>query len=136
MVKQGKVLLADTHQNMLAGVRNLLETLFDKVFMVSDEASLLKAAEKIVPDLIVADLSLPVTLEANIARRLNKTFPQIKLIVLSIHDEQAILYLSRISTPTDLARKSYPTVCSTISEKTRRRYLTVKRSDYNTRYHL
>ena len=87
-MKLGKVLLADKHQNMLAGVRTLLESMFDKVFMVADEASLMEAAEKIEPDLIIADLSLPVTRELNIVRRLKKTFPAIKLIILSIHDER------------------------------------------------
>jgi DNA-binding NarL/FixJ family response regulator len=86
-VKQEKVLLADKHQNMLAGVRTLLESMFEKIFMVADEESLLEAAEKISPNLIVADLSLPVTKEINIARRLKKTFPEIKLIILSVHDE-------------------------------------------------
>jgi DNA-binding NarL/FixJ family response regulator len=86
-VKQERVLLADKHQNMLAGVRTLLESMFDKIFMVADEDSLLEAAEKIAPNLIVADLSLPVTKEINIARRLKKTFPEIKLIILSVHDE-------------------------------------------------
>jgi len=88
-MKQGKVLLADNHQNMLEGVRNLLEDMFETVFMVSDEASLMEAAEKLDPDLIVADLSLPVTKEVNIVRRMKTVFPQIKLIILSIHDEQA-----------------------------------------------
>jgi DNA-binding NarL/FixJ family response regulator len=87
-MKQGKVLLADNHQNMLEGVRTLLENLFETVFMVADEASLMLAAEKIKPDLIVADLSLPVTKEINVARRMRTAFPQIKLIILSIHDEQ------------------------------------------------
>jgi DNA-binding NarL/FixJ family response regulator len=87
MMKQGKVILADTHQNMLAGVRTLLESMFDKVFMVADEPSLLEAADKIKPDLIVADLSFPVTREINIVRRLHKVFPEIKLIILSVHDE-------------------------------------------------
>lgn len=87
-MKMGKVLLADSHQNMLAGVRTLLESMFDKVFMVADEASLLEAAEKINPDLILADLSLPVTGEINVAQRLTKIFPTIKLIILSVHDEQ------------------------------------------------
>jgi DNA-binding NarL/FixJ family response regulator len=90
-VKKGKVLLADIHQNMLAGVRTVLENMFEKVFMVADEASLLDAAEKIKPDLIIADLSLPVTMEINIARRLYKTFPEIKLIILSIHDESSAI---------------------------------------------
>ena len=91
MVKQGKVLLADAHQNMLAGVRSILESHFEKVFMVADEASLLEAAEKIEPDLIIADLSLPVTEEINIARRLHKAFPGIKLIILSVHDEETAI---------------------------------------------
>jgi DNA-binding NarL/FixJ family response regulator len=86
-MKQGRVILADNHQNMLAGVRTLLESMFETVFMVADEASLIEAAEKLSPDLIVADLSLPVTKEINIARRLKKAFPGIKLIILSVHDE-------------------------------------------------
>ena len=90
-MKQGKVLLADRHQNMLAGLRNLLESMFDTVFMVADENSLIEAAEKIAPNLIIADLSLPVTQEINIARRLNKLFPEVKLIILSVHDDSAAI---------------------------------------------
>lgn len=90
-MKQERVLLADRHQNMLAGVRALLESMFEKVFMVADESSLLEAAEKINPNLIIADLSLPVTGEVNIARSLKKKFPAIKLIILSVHDEQTAI---------------------------------------------
>jgi DNA-binding NarL/FixJ family response regulator len=90
-VKKGKVLLADKHQGMLAGVRTLLESTFEKVFMVADEASLLEAAEKIMPDLIIADLSLPVTKEINITRSLKKNFSDIKLIILSVHDEPSAI---------------------------------------------
>ena len=90
-MKKGKVLLADIHQNMLAGVRSVLENMFKNVFMVADEASLLDAAEKIKPDLIIADISLPVTAEINIARRLHKNFPEIKLIILSVHDESSAI---------------------------------------------
>jgi DNA-binding NarL/FixJ family response regulator len=88
-MKHGKLLLADNHQPMLEGVRNLLENMFETVFMVADETSLIEAAAKLQPDLIVADLSLPVTKGINIVRRLKTAFPQIKLIILSIHDEQA-----------------------------------------------
>jgi len=86
-MRKGKILLADNHQNMLAGERTLLESMFEAVFMVADETSLIEAAQKLSPDLIVADLSLQVTGEINIARRLKKAFPGIKLIILSVHDE-------------------------------------------------
>lgn len=82
-----KVLLADNSQNMLAGVRTLLENKFKMVFMVADEVSLFEAAEKIKPDLIIADLSLQVSGEINIVCSLKKTFPGLKLIILSVHDE-------------------------------------------------
>ena len=83
----GKVILADSHQNMLGSVRHLLEGMFETVFMVADEASLIEAAAKLSPDFIVADLSLPVSHEINVVRRLKKTFPEIKLVILSIHDD-------------------------------------------------
>ena len=86
-MKQSKVILADSHQNMLGSVRHLLESMFETVFMVSDEASLIEAAEKLSPDLIVADLALPVSHEINVVRRLKKSFPGIKLVILSIHDD-------------------------------------------------
>lgn len=86
-MKQGNVIIADSHQGMLAGERALLESMFKTVIMVADEASLIAAAEKLKPELIVADLSLPVAQEINIARRLKKAFPETKLIILSVHDE-------------------------------------------------
>ena len=90
-MKHGKVLLADNHQNMLGGVRSLLENVFETVFMVADEASLIEAAEKLKPDIVVADLSLPVGKEINIVRRLKKVFPDMRLIILSVHDEQTAI---------------------------------------------
>ncbi|MGD0887377.1 MAG: response regulator transcription factor [Thermodesulfovibrionales bacterium] len=86
-MRKGRLLLADSHQNMLAGLRDLLKSEFESVFMVADEASLIEGAEKLEPDITVADLSLPVRKEINIVRRLKKAFPQIRLIILSVHDE-------------------------------------------------
>jgi DNA-binding NarL/FixJ family response regulator len=86
-MKQSKVILADSHQNVLGSVRDLLGGMFETVFMVADEASLIEAAAKLSPDLIVADLALPVSHEINVVRRLKKAFPKIKLVILSIHDD-------------------------------------------------
>ncbi len=85
--KAGRVLLADRHQNMLEGIRSLLENAFDVVVMVADEKSLLDSLEKIKPDLVVVDLSLPITEEINVACRIRKQNPEMKVIILSVHDE-------------------------------------------------
>ena len=59
-MKQHCVVLADGHQNMLEGIRGLLESMFETVVMVVNETSLFEALDKIKPELAVADLSLPV----------------------------------------------------------------------------
>ena len=90
-MKQGRVLLADKHQNMLEGIRSLLDTLFETVVMVADERSLFEAAERLQADLAVVDLSLPVFEEANVARGLKKRCPDLKLIITSVHDDPAVV---------------------------------------------
>lgn len=52
------VILADSHQNALEGIRGLLGTMFDTVLMVADMKSLFEAIDKVRPDLAVVDLSL------------------------------------------------------------------------------
>jgi DNA-binding NarL/FixJ family response regulator len=68
-------------------VRGLLKTAFGTVVMVADEASLIDGAVRLQPDVAVVDLSL--ARDDNLAwlRTLRRTCPQVKLIVLSVHDE-------------------------------------------------
>jgi DNA-binding NarL/FixJ family response regulator len=89
-MKSGRVLLADSHLNVLGGVHSLLEGLFRTVLMVADERSLMDAVTTFKPDLVVVDLSLPGDGEVNIARRLLDRHPDLRLIVLSVHDEPTV----------------------------------------------
>ena len=81
------VILADSHQGMLEGIRGLLQTTFDSIVMVADEKSLFEVIEKLNPDITIVDLSLPISGEVNIARKIKNHHPNLKFIVLSIHDE-------------------------------------------------
>ncbi len=81
------VILADSHQDMLEGIRGLLQTTFESVLMVADEKSLFEIIDKLNPDITVVDLSLPISGEVNIARKIKNHHPNLKFIVLSIHDE-------------------------------------------------
>ena len=85
---KGCLILADSHHEMLGGLRKLLAPLFDATLMVADDESLIAAATSARADLIVVDLSLPVAGQVNVARRLKAKFPDTKFIILSIHDEQ------------------------------------------------
>jgi DNA-binding NarL/FixJ family response regulator len=84
----GCVLLADSHANMLEAVRRLLDGRFATTVMVADEKSLLDAVVRLDPDLVVVDLSLPVSGGVNVVRSLFSRYPGLKVIVLSVHDEQ------------------------------------------------
>ncbi len=90
-MRQGRVILADEHSNMLAGIRRLLEDEAKTVLMVSDEFSLYHALDNFNPDVVVADLSLPISARVNIAWVLKENFPKIKVIILSIHDEKTVV---------------------------------------------
>jgi two-component system invasion response regulator UvrY len=59
--------------------------------MVADETSLLEAVGRMEPDLVVVDLSLPVSGGVNIVRTLLGQYPGLRVIVLSVHDEQTAL---------------------------------------------
>jgi two-component system response regulator DegU len=47
--------------------------------------------EKLRPDVVVADLSLPVSAGRNVARLLHERYPESKLIILSVHDEKSVM---------------------------------------------
>jgi len=84
------VLLADQHHGLLAGVRGLLDVTFDVVVMVSDETSLLETAARLPLAVAVVDLSLVRGKGIQMVRRLRARCPDLKLILLSVHDESRV----------------------------------------------
>jgi two-component system secretion response regulator SsrB len=84
------VLLADRHHGLTEGVRGLLETTFGAVVMVADEASLLETAERLQPTLAVVDFSLARNDNLRCLRELRARCPDLKLIVVSVHDESSV----------------------------------------------
>ena len=84
------VLLADRHHGLTEGVRKLLETEFGTVMMVADTASLLEGAGRLQPDVAVVDLSLARDGGLGWLGDVRKRCPGVKVVVLSVHDEQAV----------------------------------------------
>lgn len=85
------IVLADKHQNILEGLRGLLETLVGSVVMVADQPSLVEALNKIKPELAIVDLSLLIHGGLNTAGELIKRFPDVKIIILSEYDEPGVV---------------------------------------------
>ncbi len=86
-----RVLLADRHKAMLEGIKYLLEPNYEIVGIVNDTKSLLEAADRLRPDIAIVDLSMPKSNDFNVARQLKNRNPDLKVIILSVHDEALVV---------------------------------------------
>ena len=84
-----RILLADDHNLILDGLCSLLESDFDLVGTVEDGRALLEAAERLKPDVIIMDISMPLLNGIEAARQLKKSVPQSKLVFLTMHGDVA-----------------------------------------------
>src|SRR5262245_46895284 len=80
-----RVLLADDHTIVVEGLASLLKGDFDLVGTVGDGGTLLDAAKRFTPDVIVADISMPVLSGLDALRRLRAEGIDAKVIFLTMH---------------------------------------------------
>ena len=90
-MKRPRVLLADDHPLILEGLRSLLEPECDVVGVIRDGRSLVEAASRLKPDVIVLDISLPLLNGIDAARQIKKELPPAKVLFLTMHANPAYL---------------------------------------------
>ena len=88
-MRKFRVLLADDHKIVLEGLKSLLEPEFDLVGRVEDGSALVKEAERLHPDVIVADISMPLLNGIEAVRQIKKTDDRIKVVFLTMHPDVA-----------------------------------------------
>jgi len=81
------LLLADDHVVFLEGLKKILEPEFELVGEVRDGRSLVEAAKKHRPDVVVADISMPHLNGIEAARALREAGLHLKIVLLTMHDE-------------------------------------------------
>ena len=83
------VLLVDDHAALRAGYRRLLEGDGDirVVGEAADAAQACEFAEKLAPDVVVMDIALPGASGIEAMRRILARQPQLRVLVVSMHDE-------------------------------------------------
>ncbi len=86
---KARILLADDHTLVVEGFRKILEPEFDLVGTVEDGRALLEAAQKLQPDVILLDISMPLLNGIDAARQLKKMMPEVKLIFVTMHADPA-----------------------------------------------
>jgi DNA-binding NarL/FixJ family response regulator len=80
------VLLADDHRMVAEGLKALLPEEFELVGVVEDGRAMIEAAEKLRPEVIVADISMPTLNGFEALARLRKSHPNIKVVFLTMHN--------------------------------------------------
>ncbi len=86
-MKRPRVLLADDHKIVVEGLRGILEPEFELVGTVEDGRALVAAAQKLNPDVIVADVSMPLLNGIEAAHQLKIANSQAKFIFLTMHPD-------------------------------------------------
>lgn len=80
-----RVILADDHTLMLEALKIMLEPEFEVVGTFGDGRTLVEAAPKLKPDVIVLDICMPTMNGLNAGQRLKRLIPKIKLIYLTMN---------------------------------------------------
>lgn len=86
-----RVLLADDHVLMLEGLARLLADSFDIVGFATNGLMLLEEAERLKPNVVVLDISMPELNGIEAARRLHKLLPSVKIVFITQHLDRAYL---------------------------------------------
>jgi len=85
--RRATILLADDHSILTAGLVSLLQDRFDVIGTVADGNTLVEAAQRLHPDVIIADISMPSMSGLDALERLKKNGVDSKFIVLTMHSD-------------------------------------------------
>ena len=91
---QIRVLLADDHKLVRAGIRSLLENLpeVEVVAEASDGREAIRLVEQNEPQIVLMDLAMPGLNGLEATRYLTRTFPEVRVLILSIYADEEHVY--------------------------------------------
>ena len=79
------------NQTMLRSLKNLLEPHVEVSAMTDNVLSLVDAIEALEPDLAIVQVTIPNREQINMTRVLKSRFPELKMIVVSDHDDSVVV---------------------------------------------
>jgi two-component system response regulator NreC len=89
-----RILIADDHAVVRTGLRALLGTDPDLEFVgeAGDGAETLHLVETLQPDLVLLDITMPPDNGIEIARRIKEEHPEVLVLFLTMHEDEALLH--------------------------------------------
>ena len=88
-----KVLIADDHAIVRAGMRTLLrsEPTLELVGEATGGYETLELVGRTYPDILVLDLSMPDLDGIAVTRKIKSQFPDLRILILTVHEDEALL---------------------------------------------
>lgn len=89
-----KIVIADDHQLLREGVKRILnmEKDFEVVGECGDGIQVVELCNTLRPDVVLMDINMPIENGVVATERLKDFFPEIKVIILSIHDDESYVF--------------------------------------------
>jgi DNA-binding NarL/FixJ family response regulator len=87
------IVLADDHPMFREGIRKIIERIEGALITgeVNDGLELLELLKKSSPNLVILDISMPNLRGLEAIREIKKTYPQVKVLVLTMHKKKEFL---------------------------------------------
>ncbi len=109
---RARVLIADDHVLVAEALCQLLSHDFEIVAIVHDGRRLIEAATKLLPDVILVDVSMPVLNGLEAAKRIKRQLPNLKILCVTIASDPELIdeslrlgldgYVIKTCAPTEL----------------------------------
>jgi DNA-binding NarL/FixJ family response regulator len=98
---RARILLADDHAIFAEMLREYLQKTFTVIATVADGRAMIEEAVRLKPDVVVADVSMPLLNGLDAARRIREQAPKVKFVFLTMYADPnlaaAALELGRVS---------------------------------------
>ena len=85
MARRSRILIADDHTLVAEACKNLLEPEFEVVGVLSDGRALLQAVEELRPDVVIADIAMPLLNGLDAGEMIKQKYRAMKLIFLTMN---------------------------------------------------
>ena len=86
-----RILIADDHTLLVEAFVKLLEPRYEVVGTAEDGRALLTEAQRLKPDIILVDISMPKLNGLDAAHQIKQTWPEAKLIFLTVNEDPGLV---------------------------------------------
>jgi DNA-binding NarL/FixJ family response regulator len=94
IAKPHRILIAEDYSLMREGLRSLLESYgrFEVVGEAADGSEAVRECERLIPDLVLMDLSMPRMDGISAIREIKKRMPEVRVLAMTVHEAEEYVF--------------------------------------------